>query len=81
MMGYYGYGYNDGFSFFGPLMMLIFWVVVIWLIVLMVRTLSGKSMHYHQHDEAMMILRERFAKGEINKAEYEERRKALELEK
>jgi putative membrane protein len=34
--------------------------------------------HSHGGDSAAQILKERFARGEIDKAEYEERRRVLE---
>lgn len=64
----------------GGLGMLLFWGVIILLIVLVVRGLSGRverGAPAPGANSALQILQERFARGEIDKAEYEERRKVL----
>ena len=81
-MNYYGY---HGFGFFG-FALSAFWqilvvVFIVWLIFRIVRgPRSGRWTHMHgiwQSHSAMNILNERFAKGEISKEEYEERKKTL----
>ena len=69
--------------FFGFLMMLLFLAILVGLVVLVVRWL-GSSEHSpfrpasRQGDRAALdILKERLARGEIDVAEYEERRRAL----
>jgi putative membrane protein len=59
------------------LMMLVFWAVVIAGLVLGVRWLlfQGRT---PTHDSALAILRERYARGEINREEFEARRRDLE---
>lgn len=76
---YYGYGYP---LFGGVLHML--WVVVsiafvIWLLSVIFRCGPRRMRRWHlwQTHDALGILNERFAKGEIDKAEYEERKKTL----
>jgi len=73
-----GYGW-----FFGPIMMIVFIAVTVVVIVLIVRWLGGTG-HPPPHTAygppgttALNILKERFARGEIDKAEFEERRKVL----
>ena len=84
---YYGPGMMwDGgvfHMFFGFLMMLLFLAAIVALVVLAVRWLSGPGRHLF-HDgsrptgrSALDILKERLAKGEIDVAEYEERKRAL----
>ncbi len=68
--------------FFGFLMMLLFLAVIVALIVLAVRWLGGPGRHLFQEPRpagrsALDILKERLAKGEIDVAEYEERKRAL----
>lgn len=67
--------------FFGPLMMIIFIATVVVLVVLAVRWLgSGHGTASHPLPPAktpLDILKERFARGEIDKAEFEERRRLL----
>lgn len=72
----YGYGHSWIEAAFS-----IFWIVL--LIVLLVGAVRhlrhGKRRHWRCcGGEALEILRERYAKGEIDKTEYEERRKVLE---
>jgi putative membrane protein len=55
---------------FGPLMMIIFGVLCFAIAAFVMRGSRG--------GEAIDILKERFARGEINQAEFEERRRLLE---
>ena len=73
----------------GPITMMLIIVGIVAVIVLLVRGFGyGASHHWHRHAghpfgevpygrRAMDILKERFAKGEIDKAEFEEKRKLL----
>ena len=63
-------------GFLMPVMMLIFWVVVIVGIVFGIRWLvtNGKK---QQGDSALEILRQRYARGEIQKEEFEIKKKDL----
>jgi putative membrane protein len=79
----YGYGSHmwdwPGGFFLGPLMMVVVIGGFVALVVLLVRWTAGASApHAHAHRPPLNILQERFARGEIDKAEYEERRKLLE---
>jgi putative membrane protein len=58
------------------LMMLIFWVLVIVGIVVSIRWLVRQGRR-GPSDPALEILRERYAKGEINKEEFEAKRRDL----
>ena len=75
-------GWGWGHMIFGGLMMIAFWGGIILLIVLLVRWFGGASGHSHEsmprsHRTPLEILQERFARGDIDKTEYEERRKLL----
>ena len=61
-------------------MMLVFWGLVIAGIVLAIRWLVSQG-HGRAHDSALEILRERYARGEINREEFEGRRRDLEASK
>ena len=67
--------------FFGSLMMLLFWGGIILLIVLAVRWFGSGPSHgkapVDSRNKALDILQERFARGEIDKEDYEERRGLL----
>jgi len=72
MMG----GYTPGFAgtFFS-----VFWAIVLMVIIVtLVRWAMGKPMRWHGlSNSALAILRERYAKGEIDLKEFEERKKHL----
>ena len=81
MMGNFG---NYGFFQFGWILMIIFWVLIIFGIIALVRWGSGHSFgDWSGHDEkksdktALDILKERYAKGEIDKQGFEEKMKGL----
>jgi len=78
MMGYYGYG--GGGDVFGFLWMIFWLVIVIMGIVALVRWLGyGHRRGWHDHGRsAVDILKERYAKGEIDKKEFEDKKKDLE---
>ncbi len=70
--------------FLGPVMMILFFALAVAIVVLIVRWLGGfghngnsmPSAPMRKH--AMDILKERFARGEIDKDEFEEKRRILE---
>lgn len=82
-----GYGphmWNGGWHgwFFGPIMMIVFIAVAVVVVVLLVRWLGGPSHINNPHHQSptktpLDILKERFARGEIDKEEFEERRRIL----
>lgn len=75
-----GFGHmmwGGGFGMAGGLMMLLFWGAIIALIVFAVRGFSAKRGSGGQPD-AGEILRQRYAKGEIDDDEYERRKAKLE---
>ena len=57
-------------------MMFLFWVLVIFCLIVAIRWLLGKG-RVERSDTALQILRERYARGEINKEEFETRKKDL----
>ena len=81
--GYGRYMWNEGWHgwFFGPIMMIVFIAVVVVVIMLLARWLGGPGhggAHYNPPGKMPMdILKERFARGEIDKEEFEERRRTL----
>jgi putative membrane protein len=71
--------------FLGPLMMLLFLGIAVAVIVLIVRWLGGSGHHAHMSPPGAApgktpvdILKERFARGEIDKQEFEERKRVLD---
>ncbi len=77
----WGGGWGWGHMFFGSFMMLLFWGGLIILIVFAVRSMSTGSPRVHDGpapgNRALDILEEGYARGEIEKDEYEERRRLL----
>ncbi len=77
-MGYMG----GGFDVWAGLGHLLIVLLIVWIIIRIVRGprwhhgWRGDAGMWHAHS-ALGILNERFAKGEIDKAEYEERKKTL----
>lgn len=91
MMGNY-YGGMGGFGFgFGWIFTLLFWGLIIWAIFAVVRSVSGRKCcggrgHCgrggsceHEGGKALDILKERYAKGEINKEDFENMKKDVEI--
>ncbi len=79
MMGWGGYG-GFGLGFVGMLFMLLFWGLIIVGLVLLVRWLwdQGRSGTGSGTGEAPLdILKRRYARGEINKEEFDRMKKDL----
>lgn len=82
MMGdYFGGGY--GFGGLGFIFMILFWGLIIWAIIAGVRMISGNQGHAccggAKEDSAQKLLRERYAKGEITKEQFEQIKKDLSI--
>lgn len=77
--GHYDWGY--GHMLFGGLFMIAFWAGIIVLIVLAVRWLGGGGSTRHDRPSAsrtaLEILHERYARGEIDHEEFEQRKRLL----
>ena len=79
----YDYGphmWMGGWWFLGPLTMLFFLAVAVAVVVLLVRWLGGAgpgNVGRAARQTSLDILRERFARGEIDKAEFEDRKHVL----
>ena len=67
-----------GFWWFGPIFMLIFWVLVIVGIVVLIKWIGSQSrIEGRTEESAMDILKKRYAKGEISKEEFEEKKRDI----
>ncbi|MEX0680348.1 MAG: SHOCT domain-containing protein [Balneolales bacterium] len=65
------------FHFFGGGWMMIFWWIVIIAVVIVVIRALIKNNKQDKHETPMDILKRRYANGEIEKEEFEERKKEL----
>ena len=74
---WYDNDFMNGFGWFGMFFMVLFWALVIWAIVALVGWSGGQAKTGEGNDRALEILKERYAKGEINKKEFEEKKKAI----
>ncbi len=75
-------GWGDGMGWFGPILMTVFWIAVIVAIGLLIRWLilssrapRGKT---EQSDSALEVLKKRYARGEIDKEEFEAKKLDLQ---
>jgi len=71
MMDGYGMGYGAG------IIGLIFWVLVIIGLVLLIKYLWESGGAKREQESALEILKKRYARGDISKEEFEEKKKDL----
>ncbi len=72
-----GFGMYGGSWLLGMGMMILFWGAVILLVIWAVRSLFPQQSHAAR-EQTLETLRQRYAKGEISAAEYEQARARLE---
>jgi putative membrane protein len=72
-MGAHGGGWGMGFGMIGVLLLCVL------IIVVLVRWTSGSGPHSRPHSKsALDVLKERYARGEIDKQEFEEKKPHLD---
>lgn len=80
MMWGYGPGFSGGNWFWGLVMMavqVLFWVLIIWFGVSLFRKGNERTDTLKVRNDAMDILRERYARGEIDSEEFHRRKEDL----
>ena len=70
-MWWHGFWPMPGFGFFGI-------AIVVVCVMMMVFMMRGGMHHGFSGNRSLDILKERFARGEIDRAEYEDRRRILD---
>ena len=84
--GWHGWDGMGAFGWVGMLLMMVFWFGLIALLIwgvasLITRGQHGQTSQGPREDRARSILRERYARGEISKEEFDEAKKTLEDER
>lgn len=71
--------FHDGFFMGGMWFGWIFWIIIIGAVIYLIVRLNNQNSRFTQHSEtALDILKKRYAKGEISKEEFEEKKKDIE---
>ncbi|OGA95660.1 MAG: hypothetical protein A3E79_06560 [Burkholderiales bacterium RIFCSPHIGHO2_12_FULL_61_11] len=75
----WGGGWGPGWGLFG-VMHILWWILILLGVIALFRWVFGRGprgLRRPEEDRALAILRERYARGEIDKAEFEERKRDL----
>lgn len=67
------FGFGSGFGF-GGISMVLWWALIVISIVALVKCLSASSRGCRGDGKAMDILRERYARGEIDATEFQQKK-------
>lgn len=72
--GSYGYNMMGDFWWVGMIAKAAFWVLIIWAVIYVVKRLTNTTSLKGsvKNDEALAIVRERYAKGELTKEQYDQ---------
>jgi len=70
-------GSFSGYGWFGWFLMVLFWALIITASILLIRWIIKQFQSENKDKSALDLLKERYAKGEINEQEFEEKKKKL----
>jgi len=74
----FGYGFGPfGFMGLGFIFIVLFWGLVIYGIIHFIKWNASTQNHNKDEDRSTQILKERYAKGEIDKGQFEQMKKDL----
>lgn len=77
MWPWFNWGFG-GFAWIMPIVMIVFWGLVIWGIFALARGAGRRGCcGSDQSESALEILKRRYASGEITKEEFEEKKRAI----
>lgn len=77
MHGTEGWGMSWGMGFGGGLFMILIWILIILGIAYLIKLFVGGTKKEEKTESPLDILKKRYAKGEINKEEFEEKKKDI----
>lgn len=72
-----GFGFDGGFGIFGMITSILFWILIFVGIIWFIRSFQKTGGPGQWEKSPQDILKERYAKGEIEKKEFEERMSEL----
>ena len=78
--GRHGFAFGHGLSLLSwvaPIAMIVFWALFVTAIVMFIVYLARHGRISFRNNTALSILRERYARGEISKQEFDDKRKDL----
>ncbi|OIP22183.1 hypothetical protein COS74_04950 [bacterium CG06_land_8_20_14_3_00_33_50] len=74
----FGFGFGSTTFWIGTILSILFWIALIYFVYWLIRRAGWlQRSEEKSKNRAIQILNERFAKGEIDRKEYEERKKEL----
>lgn len=76
-MMYQYYGDWAGYNMVGGFFMMFFWIAVIFFIIWIIKNTINAQHGGHKEKTALDIIKERYAKGEIDQKEFETKKKDI----
>lgn len=77
MMNYYGYNMMSGWGIIMMITWVLLIVVIVYVLMKLVQGSNNTDKSQNSRDEALEILKQRYAKGELSDEEYQQKKKIL----